>query len=33
MTRMTLSKIAALWAFVPGFAVAQPIEKKGPRLT
>jgi hypothetical protein len=29
MTRMTLSKIAALMVFVPGFAVAQPIEKKG----
>ena len=29
MTRMTLSKIAALMVFLPGFAVAQPIEKKG----
>ena len=29
MTRMTLSKIAALMDCVPGFAVAQPIEKKG----
>jgi hypothetical protein len=29
MTRMTLSKIAALMVCVPGFAVAQPIEKRG----